>query len=240
MPEELQAVLVANDGQAPVSQETPTSETPIAEQKPTEPEVVAPATAPVNELVELPDGRKVNAQQAVDEYKNLYSDYTRKSQELATYKGGNKEITKQPENTPAETAEWVPNSWDEVLERAKTEVLNNINSKAQAEQEHTQHVLTQIETEIAAVKALDPNVNETALFTHASRYGFTDLTKAHSNMKDMHSTIEKVREETAKNIQKRQAEPISGTPNAGTVVDSDVYTPSHNVSAVDFLRSLKQ
>lgn len=57
--------------------ETPTEET-------TETEPKEPAKAEDN-LVELPDGRKLPPKEAEAEYRNLYSEFTRKSQKLATY-----------------------------------------------------------------------------------------------------------------------------------------------------------
>lgn len=239
MPEELAVELVSNDGGTKV--ETPTVETETTETKPQE-EVVTPETKAeevttiTEQLVELPDGRKVNAEQAAQEYKNLLSDYTRKSQKLATYEnGGNKNINNQEK--PAETKEWIPETWEDVLARAKEEVFNEMNNKSKAEQEHQEHVLNTVQEQLNQIKQVDPTVNDTMLFAHATKYGFTDLVKAHSNMKDMHKTIEKVRQDTAKNIQKRNAEPINGTVNSGTPIDTDGYSPSMG-SALDFFKSL--
>lgn len=239
MPEDLSVELVSNDGTTPT--ETPTIETETTETNLQE-EVITPetkveeVTTTTEQLVELPDGRKVNAEQAAQEYKNLLSDYTRKSQKLATYESGNKNITNQ--ETPAESKEWIPETWEDVLARAKEEVFNEMNNKTKAEQEHQEQLLTTVESQLNDIKQIDPTVNDTMLFAHATKYGFTNLVQAHSNMKDMHKTIEKVRQDTAKNIQKRNAEPINGTVNSGTTVDNEGYSPSMG-SALDFFKSLK-
>lgn len=237
MPEELAVELTDNDGSTTPVVETPTE--PVETTETIQQEEVVPETTvevtPTEQLVELPDGRKVNAQQAADEYKNLLSDYTRKSQKLATYESGNKEIINK--GTEGED-EWIPTTYEEILAKAEERVLSKLEAKQNAEQEHQSQIITQVQEQLEQIKQIDPTLNDTALFTHATKYGFTDLVKAHANMKDMHSTIAKVREDTAKNLQKRNAEPINGTPNAGTVADADVYSPV-NGSALDFLKSLK-
>lgn len=237
MPEELQVGLSSNDGtstETPIVAETST-ETKPQETVETDTKVAEEPTV-TEQLVELPDGRKVNAEQAAQEYKNLLSDYTRKSQKLATYESGNKEITKQE---APKTDEWIPQTWEEVLAKAEESVLNKMNSKAEEEAKHQQVVLSTVQSQLEEIKKVDTTVNETALFSHATKYGFTDLVKAHTNMRDMHKTIDKVREDTARNIQKRNAEPISGSPNSSTSVDGDVYQPTH-MSALDFLQSLQK
>jgi hypothetical protein len=234
MNENIQVEVTPNDGTIPT--ETPTEEVTPTEtiQQEEVPETKVEETT--EQLVELPDGRKVNAQQAVQEYTNLLSDYTRKSQELATIKGGNKEIINK--ETPAPTDEWIPQTWEEVLAKAEETILNKMNSKAEAEAQHNQEIISTVQSQIEEIKKIDPKLNDIALFSHATKYGFTDLVKAHSNMKDMHKTIDKVREDTVKNITKRNAEPINGSTNSGTVIDADVYQPTHG-SALDYLHSLK-
>ncbi len=239
MPEDLSVELVSNDGTTPIETpivETETTQTNLQEEVVTPETKVEEVTTTTEQLVELPDGRKVNAQEAAQEYKNLLSDYTRKSQKLAAYESGNKNITNQEK--PAETKEWIPETWEDVLARAKEEVFNEINNKSKAEQEHQEQILSTVQGQLDEIKKIDPIVNETMLFAHATKYGFTNLVQAHSNMKDMHKTITKVREETAKNIQKRNAEPINGTVNSGTTVDNDAYSPTIG-SALDFFKSLK-
>lgn len=235
MPDDLQVELTDNDGGAidtPIIDqptETKQQETTETETKVVEEPVVT------EQLVKLPDGREVNAQQAAEEYQKLLSDYTRKSQKLATYESGNKEITNK--EVP-KTDEWVPQTWEEVIAKAKAEAIAEVESKANAEAQHHQEILNTVQSQLEEIKKIDPTVNDTALFSHATKYGFTDLSKAHANMKDMHKTIDKVREDTARNLQKRNAEPISGAANSGTSVDPDVYQPTHG-SALDFLNSIK-
>ncbi len=234
MQDDLQVELTNNDG---ATMETPVIETPTEtkQQETVETETKVEEPTVTEQLVELPDGRKVNAEQAAQEYKNLLSDYTRKSQKLATYESGNKEIINK-EATKAD--EWIPQTWEEVIAKAKAEAIAELESKANAEARHNQEISETIQSQIEEIKKIDPTVNTDILFSHATKYGFTDLTKAHSNMRDMYKSNEKVREETVKNLQKRNAEPISGSPNSGTTVDSEGYQPVH-MSALDFLNSIK-
>lgn len=197
-----------------------------------------PAKAEEN-LVELPDGRKLPPKEAEIEYRNLYSEFTRKSQKLATYeKGPESKITN--DNKPAETKEWVPQTWEEVLERSKQALREDLEREKTLEQEQRQQNETAVLTQLEEIKKENPTLNETQLFNHALKYNFRDLKLAYSNMKDMQASIKKATETTAQNIQKRNAEPISGGPQGGSTFDGDTYDPgARNMSMVDYLRSIK-
>jgi hypothetical protein len=225
-------------------------ETEVAEPQPEEVEETVEETpeetttekveTPAEEnLVELPDGRKLPPKEAEAEYRNLYSEFTRKSQKLATYEKGNSEITNN--NPPAEDKEgWVPQTWEEVLEKATQVAEQKAERKAQAEIELRQQNESYVSGQLEDLKKENPNLNEALLFNHALKYSFKDLKLAYSNMKDMQSSIKKATETTAKNIQKRNAEPISGGSQGGAVYDGDEYDPgARNISMVDYLRSLK-
>lgn len=222
--------------------ETPTEvepvDTPVVETKPTEtPEVETPKAD--DNLVELPDGRKLPPKEAEAEYRNLYSEFTRKSQKLATYEKGNSEINNN--NQPIEKEEWVPQTWDEVLEKAALAIEEKSQLKAQKEQEARTQTETYVSTQLDDLKKENPTLNENQLFNHALKYNFTDLKVAYSNMKDMQASIKQATEMTVKNIQKRNADPISGGSQGGSIPDGDVYDPSaRNISLVDYLNSLKQ
>lgn len=226
-------------------------ETEVAEPQPEEVEETVEETpvetttpekveTPVEEnLVELPDGRKLPPKEAEAEYRNLYSEFTRKSQKLATYEKGNGEITKDNQNL-VDKEGWVPQTWEEVLERSKQALREDFEKEKQAEQELRQQNESFVSEQLTDLKKENPNLNEALLFNHALKYGFKDLKVAYSNMKDMQSSIKKATETTAKNIQKRNAEPISGGSQGGAVYDGDVYEPgARNMSMVDYLRSLK-
>ena len=173
-------------------------------------------------LVELPDGRKLPPKEAEKEYRNLYSEFTRKSQKLATYeKGNNGNITNN--NQPAkDSEEWIPQTWEEVLEKSTQKLRADLEREKQVEIEQRTQVENQVISQLEDLKKENPTLNETQLFNHALKYNFNDLKVAYANMKDMQSSIRKATETTAQNIQKRNAELISGGPQGGNIPDGDV------------------
>ena len=210
---------------------------PTNEQETEESEEGAPVAQPEEEndkLVELPDGRKLTPEEVKREYLNLQSDYTRKSQRLSTYEKGNINNDNQAQDDQAD--DWVPETYDDLYENFKQR------QEAEKQQvfEQKKAVEEGVVEQLQQLKEKDPSLNESELFTHAMKYNFTDLNLAHSNMKDMFKMVEKTKTETAKNVAKRKADPISGVQQSGnTVNDGDVYDPSvRNMSAVDYLNSL--
>lgn len=188
-------------------------------------------------LVELPDGRKLPPKEAEAEYRNLYSEFTRKSQKLATYEKGNTQISN---NQATEKSEWTPQSWEEVLERSKQALREDLENEKRVEAETYQKNEEMVVGQLSEIKNENPNLNESQLFNHAIKYNFTDLKVAYANMKDMQSSIQKATKMTADNLRKRESEPISGGSQGGAVFDGDVYDPSaRNTSMVDLLRSMK-
>lgn len=215
---------------APSADPTP----PVAPTEPPAP-VVPPTDPPAEpELYELPDGRKVDAVTLSKEWKeNFYPDYTRKSQALAAKE------TPAPTTTPAPqipaTEEWVPQTWTEVLQKAKEEVKADQIREQQQQAATQQAVETEVISQLTEVKTKDPNVNENALFQHAIKYGFRDLRTAHQNMQDMSALAKNVQQTTVKNVQKRN-DPVSAIPGAtGATVN-----PTHFQSARDFLKAIKE
>lgn len=209
--------------------ETP-SETPEAETPATPAEPVEEPTMPTPEvLYDLPDGRKVDAETLAREFKeNFIPEFTRKSQELAQLKGGT-----EP-NKPTEKEPWIPETYEEIVERAKQELRTDLEAEKQAQIERDTNLQNAVVEQLAAVKKIDPNINENALFQHALKYKFTDLGLAHQNMTDMNLIVKKVQKTTADNIAKRN-DPVSITPGAiGQSVN-----PSNFETARDFLHSLK-
>lgn len=220
----------AENGNIPVD----TPETPPS--VPNEPATPAEPTEPVKptepELYELPDGRKVDGATLTKEWKeNFLPDYTRKSQELAKVKP---EVPLQQTTNPLADPNWQPSSYAELIELSKKAALEEIEAKERAKVEAQQAVESTVATQLEEVKKLDPTINENALFLHATKYGFRDLTVAFQNMKDMNELAKNVQKTTAQNIQKRN-DPVSGSPGATGARPN----PSSFASAQDYLRSLK-
>lgn len=240
-----EAEVVSVDTGNPVETKVSEPQTEVVPaETPTEPAetVVGTTEEPVkadDNLVELPDGRKLPPKEAEAEYRNLYSEFTRKSQKLATYEKG--DPSKIINNNEPTKEEWVPQTWEEVLERSKQALREDFEKEKQAENEARQKNEDFVSSQLSELKKENPTLNENQLFNHALKYGFKDLKIAYSNMKDMQASIKKATETTAQNIQKRNAEPISGGSQGGTVFDGDVYDPSaRNMSLVDYLRSINK
>ncbi len=230
--ETIEAAPSEDNGNVAVETETPVetpSETVVEPETPAE-TVEEPAPEPEVPLFETPDGRKVDAETLAREWKEKFMpDYTRKSQELAAVKAP---IDKPTD--PYADPSYVPGTYAELLQAAEERALKAIEDKQNAAIEARQAVENEVGAQLTAIKAIDPTVNESALFNHATKYGFRDLAMAHANMKDMSATIKQVQKVTAENIAKR-SDPISVAPGAtGTRPD-----PSQFSSSIEYLRSLK-
>lgn len=212
---------------------------PVAETPATPPaETKEEATKPTEqELFELPDGRKVDAVTLTKEWKeNFLPDYTRKSQELArNSKSPETSTTPKPtSDDPLSDPDWQPTSYSELLQLAEQRALKAIEVKELASIEARNAIENEVVTQLTEVKKIDANVNENALFLHATKYGFRDLKVAYQNMKDMNQLAKTVQETTAKNIAKRN-DPVSITPGNSGNARPD---PSQFSTARDYLRSL--
>ncbi len=227
-----------SEEQGNVSVETETPEAPAETTETTETETDAPAeekeetetpAETVQELFELPDGRKVDAATLSKEWKeNFYPDYTRKSQALAA-----KETITKP-TSPLDDPEYVPKNWAEHAQLVKEATLKEIEDRETARIAEQKSLETAIETQLSDVKRIDPTVNENALFLHATKYGFRDLKVAHQNMKDMSELVKKTQTTTAANIAKRN-DPVSVSPGATGARPN----PSQFSTAIDYLNALK-
>ena len=213
---------------------SPAQEPAQAPAVPTEP---APTAEPTAELLELPDGRKVDGAGVLQEYKNLLSDYTKKSQAVASLPKSPNTLPTEPSVDPFKDPAYVPQSFAEVIEAARKATLAEIEGKQQAEIEQRQAVENEVSNQLTEIKTADPTVNENALFVHAVKYGFRDLRLAHQNMKDMNVMVKNVQKQTETNIQKRNNEPVSTQPgNSGGTTPN----PSQFSSSIDYLRSLNK
>lgn len=243
MPDDFVAEVVGGE---PKQEETPSSEAEQAtpsEETTTEgetPEVEPEGETPSETLYDLPDGRKATAEEVLNEYKNLHKDYTHKSQKLASYE---KQSINKDNNVPEyRSPEWQPQTYSEIVEAAKAEIYRDFEETRKAEEAQEQQLSEQVESQLEEVRKLDPKFNENKLLEHATKYKIPDLVSAYHNMKEMNDRIEAVRAETAKNLQKRAADPVSGNLGQEVPVDSsDVYDPSvSRGSLIDALRQLKQ
>lgn len=232
MPEDnIEVAPSEESGNVPAEAPSQPVETPaVPPEAPVEPEVPAVPAEP--ELYELPDGRKVDAATLATEFKeNFLPEFTRKSQELAALK--NPPITEPPQS-PYADPDYIPKSYEEIIQAAKEAALTELAQKEAARIEQEKAIETAVAEQLTEIKKADPTVNENQLFLHANKYGFRDLRIAHQNMKDMNLLAKNVQKQTADNIQKRQ-DPVSVNPGAiGNVPD-----PSNFSTARDFLRSLK-
>lgn len=209
----------------PEDPETPAEEVETTKEPEVEEEV---------ELFELPDGRKVDGVTLAKEWKeNFMPDYTKKSQTIANIEKGI-----LPDNQPAkklyEDPNWQPQSYAEIIELAKKDVMGDLEAREQERVAQEQAIEGEVVKQLSELKTLDKTLNENALFLHANKYGFKDLKVAYQNMKDMSKLAKNVQSETVKNIAKRK-DPVSVSPGA-TGQQPD---PSQFESAAEYLRSLK-
>jgi hypothetical protein len=110
-----------------------------------------------------------------------------------------------------------------------------------AEQERVAGIQKAVEIELFNVKALDPKLDENALFQHANKYGFNSLKTAYENMSDMKKTAVDIEQRTVKNLKTREVDPISTGPGGELPVESG-YDPtemSRFDGAAEYLSHLK-
>lgn len=234
MPEETIEIVPSEEGGNGLPAETPKEE--ISTEAPTETIEPTEPVEPKEELYELPDGRKVDAETLSKEWKeNFYPDYTRKSQELAAKAKTEPINNNDTPNNPYADPEYVPQSYEELLQIAEERALKAFEAKERAIIEEKQAIESEVVSQLNEIKTIDPSLNENALFLHATKYGFQDLRKAHENMKDMNAVIKKTQETTAKNIAKRN-DPVSIMPGA----TGQMPNPSDFATARDYLRSINK
>ncbi len=205
--------------------------------------VESPAAAsaePAPQLYSLPDGRQVDAAGLQREYENLLPEFTRKSQRLAEYERGN---SSQPINNPQvpkwQDPNYVPQSWGELVEMGKQAALEELSATARAEQEKQNQVLAVVDQQLSSIKARDPKVNEDALFTHANKYGFTNLEAAYENMAEIRRVAQATEARVLKDVGARKVDPIAGggTPSSAPNAAVNSGNISNFSSALDFLRN---
>lgn len=231
--ESVEAPASADNGNIPVDVPNPTPNpdpTPAADPAVT-PAPTSDPVVPTEELFELPDGRKVDAATLTREWKeNFLPDYTRKSQALAAK---DKPLETQPTSKFADP-NYVPQTYEEIILAAEQRALEKVDAREQARLDRDKALGDAVEAQLTEVRKTDPNLNENALFQHATKYGFQNLVAAHKNMRDMSDMVKKVQTKTATDITKRN-DPVSIQPGAGGA-RSD---PSQFSSAREYLKSLQ-
>ncbi len=248
IPESTDMELVDSAAPAPVVPEpaAPSPEEPAKTEEVT-PENPAPETPEASaepQLFELPDGRKVDAATLEREWKeNFLPEFTRKSQALAEVeRGKTKDINPPKDGEPKwKSPEYVPENYAEVIEIATQEAERRREAKEKAEAERVEAIHTQVEAEVTSLKKIEPKLDENALFAHANKYGFSNLTAAYKNMVDMRKVVIETEQRTIKNVKAREKEEVSGGSSGATSPD-DGYDPnemSQFTGAVEFLNRLK-
>jgi len=221
-----------------VSAETPVVETPSPDpEAPVTPETPVVET-PTAQLYDLPDGRKVTAEEVKREYENLLKDYTQKSQKLAAIEN----INKPTEDIPRwKQPDYVPQSYAEVIEIAKQQAIDEVRHQAEAEANRTKEVSTLVDQQIAELKTKDQSLDENALFLHANKYGFRDLKSAHENMQAIKQAELSAEQRTLKNLKARGIDPvsISATPVESDAIDY-AQIAGRTESALDFVRRISK
>jgi len=210
------------NGVPPVVPPNPADTTPPAD----------PSTPPEVQLFELPDGRKVDAVTLTKEWKeNFLPEFTRKSQLLAE-KDRDPNITTKP-TSPFADPNYVPQSYEELAKAIRESTLAELEAKEKAIVDERRAIEDVVSGQLTELKTLDPNLNENALFLHATKYKFPDLKAAYQNMKDMADLAKNVKQATAKDIQKR-SDPVSVSPGA----TGGTPNPSQFATAVDYFRAI--
>lgn len=232
---------------APKEEVTPSPDTPAKEDAPVDPQKTEDDPVdPAAPLFDLPDGRKVTAAELKAEYDNLLPEFTRRSQRLAEYEKGPDRTPKEDIKSTVDKPKWkdpdyVPGSYAEVIEIATQEAERRIQERASEEANRVRAIQEEVDNQIGELKKTDPKLDENALFTHANKYGFTDLRTAYANMKDMKQAIVTTEQKVVKNLQKREADPVSSAAGGSTEAD-DGYDPremSQFHSAVEYLARVK-
>lgn len=228
---------------APVSDPAPAPSpspepAPAPAPSPTPEPTPAPSPEPTADtLYELPDGRKVDAVTLQKEWKeNFLPEFTRKSQILSEYEKVGKPQHINNDEPAWKKPDWQPQSYAEILDAAE----QRIEAKHKAAEEHRVSVAKHVEDQLTEIKKIDPQLDENALFQHATKYGFRDLTAAHKNMADYKKAMLDTEQRVAQNFQKRAGDPIAAVPGASPPGPIEVvYGDNANETPQEMLARLK-
>lgn len=223
-----QTMFTAQDAQSsaeapsPEPTETVNSEPQPQAEAPASSEPQAPASEPEETLYELPDGRKVDAETLQKEWReNFLPEYTRKSQRLSEIeKTVSPNINNEQKQFPWQDANWVPQSYQEILDAAEQRLQFKAQQQAEYEKQVREQIQTEAQNQLSELKKADPNLDENALFVHANKYGFSNLKAAYQNITDMNNVVKSTQAQTVKNLQTREADPVATT--TGEVADEGI------------------
>lgn len=213
MDEEITNQVPAENVPAPETQVAQPNDQGTPEAKPQE---------PVGGLVRLPDGRSVPIAMAEQAFASLQADYTRKSQKAAEYERKMQEL-----QTPKEPEEFTPQTWADVIEKAKAEAINELQARSQAERQREE----QLTAEIDAIKQIDPSLNEEAVYEFANKQNemfgiaFPNFGSAYKAYKDRQEYEALTERRLLEQIKAKQADPIAATPTS----TPSVATPPSNL-----------
>lgn len=204
-----------------------------------EPENPTETETPHESLFDLPDGRKLTAEQVKEEYLSLQKDYTQKAQRLAAIeKRGTPEHINKPEVAEWQKPDYVPKNYAELIEISKAQAIDELRKQAEAEELRQKEVVNLVDSQIAEIRKSDSKLDENALFLHANKFGFRDLKAAHSNMQAIKQAAIDAEQRTLKNIQTRGATPVAGTPGAKSSDGGAEYGAHRNYgSAIEYIRN---
>lgn len=231
----------------PSETETPEvtkEEAPVVPDKPETPGTEEPKG---ENLMELPDGRKVTPEEFQKQWKeHFYPEFTRKSQELADLKRGAPQkpgvnTSDDPKEPAWKDPNYEPKTYAEIIEIATREAEERISQKQEAEQKARIEVESRVTQDLAEIKAKDPTLDESKLFAHANKYGFTDLKSAYANFADTQNMLKITEEKVLNNLKKRDV-PVAGNNNPKPVVSNDEVDRggiNNFASATDYLNSIK-
>lgn len=241
------AAAVVDGGSAAVETPAPSNANDAGTQNGGSPAASADkGTATEQPLYDLPDGRKVDGATLQNVYKDLLGDYTQKAQTLSQFEKAGIQVKTEPTiNTPQnpwEDPNWVPKNYAEIVAASKQAFKAEAEAQTKAEADARAVVTQQIDTELGEIKKLEPNVSEDLLFAHATKYGFTSLKQAFTNMRDLNVAIKATQAQTQKNLANRANEVINTKGGEiSTKAEGIDYrqVTQKGTSAIDFLQRIQ-
>lgn len=193
-----------------------------------------PSEAP---LFELPDGKKVDAQTLAKEWtENFYPEYTRKSQELASFKNKPQEQPKEAVKAPWETdPNWTAENYNDLAapltQKVAMQVWEEIAKQAEAQENAEKEKHEAVQREVDYIKSIDKDADPHKVMAHATKYQFPSLVNAWQNMKSMEDAVRLAEERAVKNLTNRSQAPVGSA--AGAAPTSQIPEELRNASGYE-------